>query len=64
MLVAADNTHKVHPQGIQRAGVLCCVQLVGNLFNTEYVLQQLDLRVDFKGKQREEEQAPVCSRSG
>lgn len=32
MLVAADDTSEVHPQGIQRAGILCCVELVGNLF--------------------------------
>lgn len=34
MLVAADNTCEVHPQCSQRAGVLCCVDLVSNLFNT------------------------------
>lgn len=31
MLMAADDTNKVHPQGIQRAGILCCVELVSNL---------------------------------
>ncbi len=36
MLVAADNASEVHPQGIQSAGVLCCVKLVGNLFNTKF----------------------------
>ena len=34
MLVAADDTSEVHPQGVQRAGVLRRVQLVGDLFNT------------------------------
>lgn len=32
MLVAADDTSEVHPQGVQRARVLCSVKLVGNLF--------------------------------
>lgn len=35
MLVAADDTDKVHPQGVQGAGILCCVKLVGNLQNAQ-----------------------------
>lgn len=35
MLMAADNTSEVHPQSIQRAGILGRVQLVGNLFNMQ-----------------------------
>lgn len=33
MLVAADDAGEVHPQSIQRAGVLCCVKLVSNLLS-------------------------------
>lgn len=40
MLVAADYTSEVHPQGIQRAGVLRCVKLVGNLFKAAICLRQ------------------------
>lgn len=35
VLVAADDTDKIHPQGIQGAGILCCVKLVGNLLNAQ-----------------------------
>lgn len=35
MLVAADDADKVHPQGVQGAGILCCVKLVGNLQNAQ-----------------------------
>lgn len=37
MLVAADDTDKVHPQGVQGGGILCCVKLVGNLANSTSV---------------------------
>lgn len=40
MLVAADNSGEVHPQGIERAGVLRCVKLVADLFNTQVCLRQ------------------------
>lgn len=40
VLVAADYTSEVHPQGIQRAGVLRCVKLVGNLFKAAICLRQ------------------------
>lgn len=33
MLVAGDDTDKIHPQGVERAGILCHVKLVGNLLN-------------------------------
>lgn len=35
MFMAADDTDKVHPQGVQRAGILCRVKLVGNLLNAQ-----------------------------
>lgn len=45
MLVAADDTGKVHPQSIQRAGVLRCMELVGNLFNTHvFETEKADLK--------------------
>lgn len=34
VLVAADNSKKVHPESVQSAGVLRCVKFVGDLFNT------------------------------
>lgn len=35
--MAADNTSEVHPQSIQRAGILGRVQLVGNLATCSYI---------------------------
>lgn len=35
VLVAGDDTDKVHPQGVQRAGILGHVKLVGNLLNAQ-----------------------------
>lgn len=66
MLMAADDTDKVHPQGVQRAGILCCVKLVGNLLNAQRRETKISASkmFDSKDKEGEEGPAPVCSTSG
>lgn len=65
VLMAADDTDKVHPQGVQRAGILCRVKLVGNLLNAQGHEAKIYVEVlDSKDKDWEEGLAPVCSTSG
>lgn len=67
VLVAGDDTDKVHPQGVQRAGILCHVKLVGNLLNAQGAWDKNICRskvFDIKDKEGEEGPAPVCSTSG
>lgn len=51
MLVAADDASEVHPQCVQRAGVLRRVELVGNLQSTQVCFESaksgFEIRVGF-----------------
>lgn len=66
VLVAADDADKVHPQGVEGAGILCCVKLVGNLQNAQLWGKNIcgSKVFDSRDDQGEERLSPVCSRSG
>lgn len=67
MLVAADDADEVHPQGVEGAGVLGCVELVGNLQNAQVCETEIYVEAkvcDSRDEEGEERPSPACSTSG